>query len=210
MEPEDLLETGDSGAPGGGGSAGAAELRGIVARANRRRWRVAAGALAVALLAGGGVGYAVSNHSGARTVLAGSGTNGSGNSSSVAAPMVGAPGGLSASGSAVGGPVQSMTHLFNRTVGAVTLRGYLTNFKWPAGIEMPYCVAFGGPLFQAEVSTDKMVATLGGSPYQPAASSVVKSGMSEIVGLTESDPTALVVVETSASVAKVTMQFAGG
>ena len=57
MPLHDLLGVGDNAGPGPD------PLRAIVARAGRRRRRMAAGGMAVALVVGGAVGYALSNHS---------------------------------------------------------------------------------------------------------------------------------------------------
>jgi hypothetical protein len=207
MEPEDLL----NGAPDEG-PAGADELRGIVARASRRRWRVSAVAAAAALAVGGGIGYAVSNHSSPQqTVVAGSSpsTTSTGAANSMS-PLAANGSSVSGSAVAIGGSGEKYTHLFTRSAGAVTIRGYQTNFtmpKLPANIAS--CIGpFLGPRFEAEVSTPAAVATLTG--FETTISDVVKSVAGSVIGEQEGSPTAVVVAYTGSAVATVEVQFANG
>ncbi len=227
MDPEDLLGQ-DQGRP-----AGADELRAIVARAGRRRWRWAAGGVVTALLAGGAIGYGVSNHSGhsgnGQTLVAGS--NGSSSTTVGGSPSAAAIGpgagptpetgpGASGSGSsgagsssAIVGEPGAFTHIFTRTDGVVTIRGFLTSLAKavPAENIMGACVA-GGPAFQAEVSTAGMVGTLSAWSW-PAATTggrAITATSGEVLGSAEGDPVAVVAVASSPKVARVRVEFAAG
>jgi hypothetical protein len=218
MEPDDipvhdLLGVGDEEAPGPD------PLRAIVARAGRRRLRLGAAGMAVALAAGGAIGFAVSNHGSSpapsATATAPAGSTGP-SGSTAAAPDSGskvAPG-ASSSGMAGGamilepGLANNLTRLFNRTAGGVTVRGFITAVALPR-IALPSC-QLGGPAFQAEVSTANMVGLVfGGFPTTPTPTAV-SSVSAQIVGSAEGDPTAVVTVATGRAVAKVRMDFAGG
>jgi hypothetical protein len=209
MEPDDLpvhdlLGVGDGVEPGPD------DLRAIVARAGRRRWRFAAAGVAAALAVGGVSGYALSNHSSPSSQTADSPAAApSGSNADTLAPL--------ASGSAVSGggyfsatgvsstPGRAFTHLFTRTAGAVTIRGYLTNFPQPvASVCLP-----GAPLFQAELSTAQMVGTVDGAGASPAARSV-SSPSSFLIGTAEGDPVAVVVAVAGSGVTSVRMSFTGG
>ncbi|HEY3811094.1 MAG TPA: hypothetical protein VGL49_06635, partial [Acidimicrobiales bacterium] len=154
MEPDDI-PVHDLLGVGGEGPAGAApgpdELRAIVARAGRRRLRFTSVGVAAALVAGGAIGYAVSNHSTsppAQTATApGSGSSGASNASSAGA------GGVSTAAPAIESRPLSAhyTAWFDRTVGGITIRGFLTNLPQPTGA-LAQC-DFGSPQLQAEVST---------------------------------------------------------
>ena len=76
---------------------------------------------------------------------------------------------------------------------------------------LPACGIMFGPRFQAEVSTDQMVGTASSSYFETASSTAtLKSEMAQVLGLAESAPTGVVIVETPPSVAKVVVQFTGG
>jgi hypothetical protein len=214
MEPDDI-PVHDLLGVGEGGPAGAApgpdELRAIVARAGRRRLRITSVGVAAALIAGGAIGYAVSNHSSspaAQTATAPS-SGSSGAPAPNAASSAGAQSSSSAGGVSIGSPVaEHFTALFSRTAGGITIRGYLTNSPQPTGA-LARC-AVGPPQIQVEVSTAKMVGTvsslqLGVNRSQPA------SGVtSDVLGVAEGDPTAVVTMATGSGVREVTMSFTGG
>jgi hypothetical protein len=221
MEPEDLLRAGDN-EP----KAGADELRAIVARAQRRRWRVGVGGLVAALLIGGGAGYALSDHhSPGQSVAtsAASGSNaGSSSPSGRAQPAV-APGGSgssSSTGSASSGGTTSSTALFperlqplfTRTAGSVDVRGFLVSstIRLPQGYAMPSC-AISEPRFQAEVSTPKMVGTAVGGYATTDATRALSDVSASIVGVAEGDPTLVVTASAGKGVAQVKVTgFTGG
>jgi hypothetical protein len=226
MDPEDLLGQ-DQGRP-----AGADELRAIVARAGRKRWRWAAGGVVAALLAGGAIGYGVSNHSGhsgnGHTLVAGSSgssstTVGSNPSAAIgpgAGPTAVSGSGTSGSGSsgadsssAIVGEPRAFTHVFTRTDGAVTIRGFLTGLAQPVPAEniVGACVA-AGPAFQAEVSTAGMVGTLaaGTRPAATTGGRAITATSGEVLGSAEGDPVAVVAVASSPEVARVRVAFAAG
>jgi hypothetical protein len=190
------------------GAGGPDELRAIVARAGRRMWwRSAAVAGAVAIVAGGGVGYAVSGTGGsARQVVA---TAPASQGSATNAPS--ASGTRAAGGSSIAVPEAStFTHLFTRQAGGVEIRGFLVSspLMLPVGAAST-CGSFGSS-FQAEVSTSGMVATqTNGFAVSPATGPIL-SAQGTIAGVREGDPVALVVVETEQQVAKVRMDFTGG
>jgi hypothetical protein len=204
MEPDDI-PVHDLLGVGGEAQPGPNDLRAIVARAGRRRLRMASVGMAVALAAGGGIGYAVSNHStpAAQTATA----SGTGSPSS---PAAGTPNGGSYSSSSSGGsaaiaqPIGSPLHftkVFTRTAGGVTIRAYLWNFP-RGGVAMPAGCGFGSPQLQAELSTAKMVGTVSG--FGPG---LVQS---QVVGGAEGDPTGVVTMATTSKVTEVSMSFAGG
>jgi hypothetical protein len=197
---EDLLSGPDPGAD---------ELRAIVSRASKRRWRTVGAAAAVALAAGGGIGYGVSNHSGRpQTVVAGSSTSGT----TVYPNGASMPLNYSGQGStSVGAAMPAMplryTRLFVRDAGTVTIRGYLAG--GPAGVP-PTCFAF--PRFQAEVSTRYAIGQASGGGFPPSSASTepVRSAEAELIGVIEQDPVYVVVVNTSPQVAQVKMTFVHG
>ena len=226
MDPEDLLGQ-DQGPP-----AGADELRAIVARAGRKRWRWAAGGVVAALLAGGAIGYGVSNHPGhsgsGQTLVAGpdssTSTTGSGNPSAAVAPGAGpsAESGSGSSGSAssgagsssaIVGEPRAFTRLFTRTGGTVTIRGFLTSLAQPTPAQnvIGACLA-GGPGFQAEVSTAGMVGTLSAwsEPAGTTGGRAIIATSGEVLGSAEGDPVAVVAVASSPEVARVRVEFAAG
>jgi hypothetical protein len=203
---------------GAGGEPGPDELRAIVSRAGRRRLRFAAGGMAVALAVGGVVGYAVSNHSAAstQTASASAPTASSSNSDVPAASGAAAAGGFGqnfSSGSVSTGESgvasRPYTHLFNRTAGTVTIRGFLTNFPEPAGLAAS-CGFPGLPQFEAEVSTAQMVGTSDSFGAQPDAANPVSAAQTDLFGTAEGDPVAVVTAATGSTVTEVRMAFAGG
>jgi hypothetical protein len=211
MEPEDLLRPGDDDP-----KAGADELRSIVARAGRRRWRVAAGGVAAALVIGGGAGYALSNHhSPGQTVATSPASNtkaGSNAQSGLApTPATGGRGASSVSGGVALLP-ERLQPLFTRTAGSVDIRGFLvtSTIKLPQGYTMPSCVAMG-PRFQAEVSTPKMVGTAGAGFAAPDAAVPLSAVSTSVLGAAEGDPTLVVMAATGKNVAQVKVTgFTGG
>ena len=206
MEPDDIPVHDLLGVGGGGGGApepGPDDLRAIVARAGRRRLRVPSVGMAVALAAGGGIGYAVSNHStpAAQTATA----SGTGSPSSPAAGTA-AGGAYSSSvgGAAIAQPVGSpvrFTRLFTRTAGGVTIRAFLWNFPRPS-FPMPAGCGVGSPRLEAELSTAQMVGTVAG--FSPS------DVQTQLVGVAEGDPTGVVTMATTSKVTEVSMSFAGG
>lgn len=100
------------------------------------------------------------------------------------------------------------TSLFNRVAGAVTIRGYLTNFPQlsPAA---PNCPAFGPPEFQAELSTAKMVGTadalMASDPKK-----VISAEETMVIGQQEGEPLAVVVAAAGSGVATVHVAFTNG
>jgi len=212
MEPEDLLRPGDD-EP----KAGADELRSIVARAGRRRWRVAAGGVAAALVIGGGAGYALSNHHSPGQTVATSPASSSkagSNAQSGQAPSpatAGRGGASSVSGSAALLP-ERLQPLFTRTAGSVDIRGFLvtSTIKLPQGYAMPSCVAMG-PRFQAEVSTPKMVGTAAAGYAAPDGAVPLSAVSTSVLGVAEGDPTLVVMAATGKNVAQVKVTgFSGG
>jgi hypothetical protein len=105
---------------------------------------------------------------------------------------------------------QRYTHLFTRTDGSVTIRGYLTNFTMPKLPEsVANCMApFLGPRFVAEVSTPAAVGTSEG--FENTGTDVLKSVSSSMIGQQEGSPTAVVIAYTGTSAATVRMTFATG
>lgn len=211
MQPEDmplhdLLGVGDQAEPGPD------PLRAIVARASRRRRRLVAGCMAVALVAGGAIGFAVSNHSSpaAQTSTAGALAGAGSGSGGPAAPTASALSGGSVTSSADGlpGVGRQLSRLFTRTTaGGVTLRAFRTEAIAPAAL--PSGCAISVPRLQVEVSTATMVGVVLGSA--PAThSQPVTAVDSQVVGQPESDATAVVVVATGPTVTRVEVAFKGG
>ena len=193
----------------GGGSGGPEELREIVARAGRRmRVRSAAVAGAVALVAGGGVGYAVSQTgSPAQKGVATAPVSGNGSRSQ---GSYGAAGGAAPGSSSIAVPAGvQFTPVFNRQANGVDIRGFLIGFptRPPAGAAT--CPGIG-PRFQAELSTQKMVGIAGSGFVPEQLGPMVLTEQPSLVGEAEGDPVAAVVVQTNPSVAKVRMEFTGG
>jgi hypothetical protein len=198
MDPQDrpyheLLETGRQPIPGPD------DLRAIVARAGRRRWRAAGAAAAVALAVGGAVGgvvgYSTSNHA-------------KGNVQTASSPAVSS--GAASSPANAGGTSQAITlpslvrlaPLFTRSANGVDIRAYqnqLPVFR-PATTCQNQPAAQRG--LQAEVSTAKAVGIadwFGGTSPQTS-----------MVGQAEGAPTAVVIASVNSSVAQAKMTFAGG
>jgi hypothetical protein len=214
MEPEDLL-----GAEDQEPNAGPNELRAIVARAQRRRWRVGVGGLTAALLIGGGAGYALSNHgssgqsvatspasasSGAsKTPSEQSSGSGSAAGQSGSASSAG-EGSAAGTGSAAALLPERLQALFTRTAGTVDIRGFLvtSTIQLPQGRAMPSCLMVG-PRFQAEVSTPKMVGTVAGGYVSPDSTQALSGVSAGIVGTAEGDPTLVVTAFAGKGVAEV-------
>jgi hypothetical protein len=209
----DLLGHDDSGEPGPD------ELRAIVSRASRHRLRRLSAGMLSALVVGGLVGYLVSNQTSSPSQTAVSPAAAPNNSSTTVAggpeAAVGSinsssPGISSSSSSSSSGVVEpaiAYTHLFTRTAGDVTIRGFLTNF--PGSSAGPACVV-GPPQFEAELSTAQMVGTVdaltGGRPSTNSVASVQTS----VVGSAEGDPVAVVTAEAGLGVKLVKASFVGG
>ena len=192
----------------GGGAGGPDELRSIVARAGRRRLRLAGIVGAAALAAGGGIGYGISSAtSGGSTqqIVATSPQSGTpGGQGGYTAPNVGAPSGANSS-IATPGPFQ-YKKLFTRHAGSIDIRGFTISIPTP----LPYegaatCIA--GTRFQAEVSTPNMVAFAGGFLNGSHADGPILSTETSVAGVSESDPTAIVIINTSPDVGLVKMLF---
>lgn len=186
----------------GGGAVGPDELRTIVSRAGRRRARLAAAAAGLALAAGGGIGYGVASATG----------GGSGQQIVATAPVSGPAGPSAAYGAAAGTPiaVSELQSLFTRQVGSIDIRGFLTSFPSPLPYQGMYACGFGGPGFQAEVSTPHMVGIVSGFGYQNSAAGPIGYSQPTLIGRPEGDPTLVVVVYTSSNVARVEMNLASG
>lgn len=203
----------DDGAPGG-----VDELRSIVARVEKLRWRAAGLAAAVTLLVGGGVGYAVSNHSsskGTQTLVAGAGSPSGGAAGSAAAPETASGQAVTPGGVAVfPSPLTAVkyTHLFTRTSGPVTIRGFeVKNQAFPEiapAAEQPCGAPVIGTSFVAEVSTLQMVGTVSTPGYSTA--SEIKWAQAQVVGTAEGDPIGVLTVQTSSAVTQVLATFVGG
>lgn len=206
MEPVDprmraMLGEGDP-------SAGPEDLHSIVARAGRRmRLRAAAVAGAVAVVAGGGVGYAVSTTGGpGRQIVATSPSSGSGARASSEAPGGAVPAGEP---SVALPQAAHFTRLFTRQANGIDIRAYLiaSPMLLPGGTSACGSV---GTLFQAETSTPDMVSVAPSTfEVQPATSPII-SDNATVVGVAEGDPVAVVDVQTTSAVAKVRMAFTGG
>ncbi len=214
MEPEDLLGAADAEPKGG-----AEELRAILARAQRRRWRVGVGGLTAALLIGGGVGYAVSNHhSGGQSVTTAAA---SGSKANQTAPSGQTPGSAAAggSGSSSSGSAyvpamfpERLQPLFTRTAGSVDIRGFLvtSTIELPQGYATPSCAIYG-PRFEAEVSTPKMVGTATAGFLTPDPTKALTDVTGTILGVAEGDPTLVVTAYSGSGVAEVRVTgFSGG
>lgn len=169
------------------------------------RVRSAAVAGAVALVAGGGVGYAVSlTGSSAQKVVATAPLSGNG------AQARGSFGAASAGGAvspAIAAPVGvQFTPLLNRQANGVEIRGFLIG---SSGYGAPTCAGIG-PRFQAELSTQKMVGIAGSGFIPQQVGQMPLTEQPSVVGEAEGDPVAVVVVQTNSSVSDVRMAFNGG
>ena len=201
----------------GGRTGGPDELRSIVARAGRRRFRLAGIVGAVALAAGGGVGYGVSSATSdgsTQQIVATSPQSGTpGGQGGYTAPSVGAPAGANSSIATIG-PSQ-YKRLFTRHVGSIDIRAFADSTPTPLPYAARGVTCFGqGARLSAEVSTPNMVAIIGGFTYgsssAPSSEGPVLSAEPWLAGVSEADPTAFVVVNTSWNVGLVKMDFAVG
>jgi hypothetical protein len=191
--------------------AGAEELRTIVSRAGRRRLRAAAGGVTVALLVGGGAGYALSNHSSpGQTVATAPAAVSSGGSPS---PAEQSAAGSSLNVSSGASSTEHLTLLFTRTAGSIDIRFFEMNSSYavPArAAAVPDC-AGGLPSFQAEVSTSKMVGTAFSAFPSNDHSKALSAVDTAIVGVAEGDPVLVVTAATGPGVAQVKETgFSGG
>ena len=196
---------------GGDPVPGADELRGIVARARRHHRRVAGLGMAVTLAVGAAAGLVVARPPGRVTATTAGSTSAASAQSSTRSGAA-SPSGSSSGSAAIVAPPQGplvLTALFTRTTGAVTIRGFAGSYQ-PSGVEaLPACGYFGGPRFQAELSTAKMV----GDAYDranPDRSKPLSAVAATVVGEMEHDPTVSVTAATGSTVAAVRMAFAGG
>ncbi len=198
----------------GAGAGGADELRSIVARAGRRRLRLAGIVGAVALAAGGGIGYGVSSATGdgsTQQIVATSPQSGTpGGQGGYTAPNAGAASGTSPSIATVG-PSQ-YKKLFTRHVGSIDIRAFADSTPTPLPYAASGVTCFGqGARLSAEVSTPNMVGIIGGFTYGSSSSGgPILSAEPWLAGVSEGDPTAIVIVNTSSEVALVKMQFGVG
>ncbi len=177
------------------------ELRAIVARSGRHHRRAAAMGMAATLIVGGAAGYLVSGRStGASTTVAMTGSPAT-TSGVVRGPVTG--------GAASIGPFGSSgyTSLFTRTVGAVTIRGFLTNSARPTVIRAAGC-QLGPPPFRAELSTSRMVGDAQG--FAADRTKPISAVTTALIGIAEGDPTATVLAAAGPGVAKVRVEFTGG
>lgn len=171
------------------------ELRAIVSRASKRRWRTVGVAAVVALAAGGGIGYGLSDHGGGlQTVVAGSPSSGSNVSSGAAAGSLAMP-----------GFSQKLTRLFVRDANGVTIRGYRPTVQPP----VPASGCYLASQFLAEASTRYAVGQVFGVAY-PGHSSSIQGVEAGVVGVAEQDPVYVVTVNTSPGVTEVKMSFTHG
>lgn len=204
----------------GAGAGGPDELRAIVARAGRRmRWRSAALAGSVALVAGGGVGYAVSGTggSGRQVVATAPASAGSGSRASGAASGAASNGAASSAVPTAGGPSIAYPgstpylRVFNRQANGVDIRGFMISMPvmLPAMSNDSSACGTVGTTLQVEVSTSNMVGIASGGLVESSSGSLL-SQQAEVLGQAEGDPIAVVVVRTGQDVAKVTMDFTGG
>ena len=203
-----LLGGGEPGGPAGGPE----DLRAIIAKAGRRM-RIRAGAIAgaVAVVAGGGVGYAVSTTGGSTPQVIAT-SQGAGDRTSSAAPgaaQLSGPTALNAFPEA-----SKFSRLFTRQANGVDIRAFVVSFPAiqplsPAsGVAAPTCVTTSR--LQAELSTPGMVAVAGGGGFVAQQAAAIVDLQPAIVGQAEGDPVAVVVVMTGPTVAKVRMSFNGG
>jgi hypothetical protein len=205
MEPEDLLAMGNDVTP-----PGAEELRRIVARAGRRRLRAAAGGVTVALLVGGGAGYALSNHSspGQTVATAPAATSDGGSQAPLSSSAASAAPNLSSGAS----PAQRLTLLFTRTAGSIDIRFFENpSNALPADYAAASDCAIGLPSYEAEVSTSKMVGTAFSAFPNNGHSKALSDVDTAIVGVAEGDPVLVVTAATGPGVTQVTETgFTGG
>lgn len=203
-----LLGGGEPGDPAGGPE----DLRAIVAKAGRRM-RIRAGALAgaVAIVAGSGVGYAVSTTGGSTPQVVATSQRAGGRASSQAPGGAASAAGPSASIAFPG--AAKFSRLFTRQANGVDIRAFLVAFPMmtPLGAGSAAAPSCTATRFQAELSTPAMVAIAGGGGFvgQQAGAAVINADP-EIVGEAEGDPVAVVVVQTDPTVSKVRMSFNGG
>jgi hypothetical protein len=191
MEPDlprhDLIGTDDKGSNRPDGAQ--------VVRVERRRWRAAALGVSMALVAGAVgafAGHAASNHP-ARTAQAPGSPSGENPQATTGGLIL---------------PLGHFTFVFARTVAGITIRGYETGTSTPLGGRV--CGPISGSRFRAEVSTAKMVGGVASSLSATSSHSGVTSVSASVLGVSEGDPTAVVVVSTSNDIARVQVQFVGG
>ena len=192
-------------------SGGPEDLRAIVAKAGRRM-RIRAGAVAgaVAMVAGGGVGYAVSTTGGSTPQVVAT-SQGAGGRASSQAPGAAQAAGPSASTALPG--ATKFSRLFTRQANGVDIRAFLVAFPtmMPLGATGGAAPSCTTTRLQAELSTPAMVAVAGGGGIvsQQSGAAVINVEPA-VVGEAEGDPVAVVVVQTGPTVAKVRMSFNGG
>jgi hypothetical protein len=202
-----------AGGPGGGTD----ELRRIVERAGRRRWRAVGAGAAAALVLGAGVGYAVSNAgSSGQTVLSAGQSSSSttlpaGGASAALSPEVG--GGVANTAPYPLGKPESLKRLFVRTTGDITIRGFQSTLVVEPAMAGACGLVPSPSQFLAEVSTPDMVGTAGTAfaPYVASSShrTALQETYAEQLGTAEGDPTIVVLIKTSPEVTNVAVKFAG-
>lgn len=173
------------------------------------RLRAAATAGAIAVIAGGGIGYAVSTTGGAaKQVVATS--QGSRGNTAARTPSAASTGGV---GSSMALPqTGGLTRLFTREANGVDIRGFLVSqpaLYLNGGANEPAC-GTAAPAMQAELSTPDMVAVVSNGPV---ATGVLWQPF--LVGKAEGDQVAVIIVQGGSGlpaqgVGKVRMDFVGG
>ena len=191
-----------------GPSGGPEELRAIVYRVGRHQRRylavAAAAAAGAALVAGAGIGYAISNHGAHPDKVV-----------AVAGPATSTPRSGSApnAGPSIGGGASvngTLTLVFTRTAGTIQIRGYQP--------PTPAAGAGGCPIvplrFQAEVSTARVAGVATAVTMDARSSSTttpaIASMSAQRLGQSEGAPVDVVIVHTSVAVTDVSAQFTDG
>jgi hypothetical protein len=186
------------------------ELRAIVARAGRRRWRVLGAGVAAALVAGGAiggaVGYSASNHSKGSVQTASSpAASASGSKGAVTQPGF-APATLPGMNAAYPLSAPQLTALFFRTANGVTIRAYKTRTPVPLPVAGCQGVIPTMQGVHAELSTSRAVGVA--DSYASGRGGMALSP--SVFGQAEGSPDAAVIVFSPSDVATVKMAFTGG
>jgi hypothetical protein len=176
---------------------------------------ISTGTAVVALAVGGGIGYALSNHTAStRAVTAGSQPTGTATPADGAAAgsKSGYPtaGGLGASSAMAGGLpyglAGSLQHVFTRTAGPVTIRAYTYALS---GRTQPAC-GFDSSTLVSELSTPRIAGTATSGLFLPAVDQAAVWSDSVRLGVAEGAPVDVVMVHTVGQVTKVVAQFTDG
>ncbi len=193
------------------------DLREIVGRAERRRWRGLAGGLAMTLVVGGAGGYVLADRSGSHPAasvhtggsqVSAAATTATTNAGPPVAPGAGVP--PSSLAIAVSG---QLDHLFTRTVNHMTIRGFLSKPVLGSLGNVPANCRVASPfsgMFQAEVSTDAMVGEVGQPGQVTLSKPPIGSLGADVVGTREGDPRLVVMAQVDAKVTDVSVTFADG